>query len=210
MWYSSVYVSISTSQFTPPLPYSLGFPGSSAAKESACNEGDPGSIPEEGNSYPLQYFSLENSMNWGHWQATVHGVTKSRTQLSDFHFHFLSLNLLQPKVCFLHPWFYFFFVKKFICTIFFLDSTYKQYHMIFFSLSDLLDLVWQSLSPSMFLQMALFCSFLWLSNIPLYIDIYMHHSFFIHSSIDGHSGCFHVLANSVAMDTVGHKSKISL
>ena len=37
------------------------------------------------------------------------------------------------------------------------------------SLSDLLHLVWQSLGPSMLRQMALFCSFLWLSNIPLYI-----------------------------------------
>ena len=46
----------------------MGFPGSSAGKESACNEGDLGSIPAlgrypgEGNGYPLQYFGLENSM----------------------------------------------------------------------------------------------------------------------------------------------------
>ena len=52
----------------------------------------------------------------------------------------------------------------------------------------------------MLLQMALFHSFLWLSNIPLYIYIYTHthtyiyHIFFIHSSVDGHLGCFHVLA----------------
>ena len=37
----------------------------------------------EGNGYPLQYFSLENSMDRGAWQATVHGVTKSQTRLSD-------------------------------------------------------------------------------------------------------------------------------
>ena len=41
----------------------------------------------EGNSYPLQYSGLENSMDRGTWQATVHGVAKSRTRLSDFHFH---------------------------------------------------------------------------------------------------------------------------
>ena len=46
-----------------------GFPGSSAGKESACNTGDPGSIPGlgrfpgEGKGYPLQYSGLENSMN---------------------------------------------------------------------------------------------------------------------------------------------------
>ena len=54
-----------------------GFPDSSVGKESACNAGDPGSIPGsgrspgEGNSYPLQYSSLE--------YYTVHGVTKSQT-----------------------------------------------------------------------------------------------------------------------------------
>ena len=40
----------------------------------------------KGNSYPLPYSGLENSMDRGAWQATVHGVTKSRTRLSDFHF----------------------------------------------------------------------------------------------------------------------------
>ena len=51
------------------LQLSKGFPGGSAGKESACNAGDLGSIPGlgrfpgEGNSYPLQYSGLENSMN---------------------------------------------------------------------------------------------------------------------------------------------------
>ena len=106
---------------------SLGFPRSSAGKESACNAGDPGSFPEsrrslgEGNGYPFQYSwasglagkesarnvgdlgsiprlgrspgkgkgcplqhsGLENSMD-----CIVHGVAKSRTQLSDSHFTF--------------------------------------------------------------------------------------------------------------------------
>ena len=52
--------------------------------------GDLGSIPGlgrspgEGNGNPLQYSCLENSMDGGTWWATVHGVTKSQTQLSDF------------------------------------------------------------------------------------------------------------------------------
>ena len=68
----------------------MGFPGSSAGKESACNSGDLGLIPAlgrspgEGNRYPFQYSGLENSMNRGAWWATVHGVTKSRTQLNTF------------------------------------------------------------------------------------------------------------------------------
>ena len=51
---------------------------------------DPGSIPGsgispgEGNGNPLQYSCLENSMDGGAWRATVHGVAKSRTRLSDF------------------------------------------------------------------------------------------------------------------------------
>ena len=66
----------------------MGFPGGSAGKESTCNVGDLGSIsglgrsPREENGYPLQYSGLENSMNRGAWQATVHGVTKSWTWLS--------------------------------------------------------------------------------------------------------------------------------
>ena len=64
--------------------------GGSAGKESVSNAGDLGSIPGlgrspgEGNGYPLQYSGLENSMD-----CTVHGVTKSQIQLSDFHFHTL-------------------------------------------------------------------------------------------------------------------------
>ena len=67
----------------------MGIPDGSYGKESFCNAGDPGSfpglgrLPEEGNSYPLQYSCRENSMDRGAWRATVHGVTKSHTQLSD-------------------------------------------------------------------------------------------------------------------------------
>ena len=42
--------------------------------------------PGEGNGNPLQYSCLENPMDGGAWWATVHGVAKSRTQLSDFTF----------------------------------------------------------------------------------------------------------------------------
>ena len=46
-----------------------------------------GRFPGGGHGNPLQYCCLENPMDRGVWQATVHGVTKSRTRLSDFHFH---------------------------------------------------------------------------------------------------------------------------
>ena len=72
-----------------PLPtghwLSIGFPGDSDGKESACNSGDPGSIPESGrlpgggNGNPLQCSCLENSMDRRAWWATVHGVAKSQT-----------------------------------------------------------------------------------------------------------------------------------
>ena len=67
----------------------LGFPCGSAGKESTCNVGDLGLIPGlgrspgEGKGYPLQYSGLENSMD-----CIVHGVAKSQTRLSVFHFTF--------------------------------------------------------------------------------------------------------------------------
>ena len=64
----------------------MDFPCGSAGKESACNVGDLGSIPGlgrssgEGKGYQLQYSCLENSMD-----CIVHRVSKSWTQLSNFH-----------------------------------------------------------------------------------------------------------------------------
>ena len=72
----------------------MSFPGGSEVKVSACNVGDLGSIPGsgrfpgEGNVTPLQYSCLENPMDGGAWWATVHGVAKSQTRLSDFTFTF--------------------------------------------------------------------------------------------------------------------------
>ena len=69
-------------------------PPDSDGKQYACNAGDQGLIPGsgrspgEGNGYSLQYSCLENSIDGGVWQATVHGVTNSHTQLSGYHFHF--------------------------------------------------------------------------------------------------------------------------
>ena len=71
-----------------PIPVFLGFPGGLAGKESTCNTGDLGSIPGlgrspgEGKGYVLQYSGLENSVD-----CIVHGVAKSQTGLSEFHFH---------------------------------------------------------------------------------------------------------------------------
>ena len=68
---------------------SMGFPCGSAGKDFACNAGDLDSIPGlgrspgEGNGYPLEYSSPENSVD-----CIVPGVTKSRTRQRDFHFHY--------------------------------------------------------------------------------------------------------------------------
>ena len=73
----------------------LNYSGSDG-KESACNAGDLGlnpgwgRVPGEGTGNPLQYSCLENPIDSGAWQATVHGVTESQTWLSDFTF-FLSI-----------------------------------------------------------------------------------------------------------------------
>ena len=74
-----------------PTPVFLGFPGGSISKESTHNVGDLDSIPGLGRSpgggddNPLQYSCLGNPMDRGAWGATVHGVAKSRTPLSDRH-----------------------------------------------------------------------------------------------------------------------------
>ena len=82
------------------LPSYLGFPCHSVGKESACNAGDLDSVlgsgrsPGEGNGNPLQYYCLENPMDRGAWKATVYGVAKSWTRLSNEHFLCKSLTPL--------------------------------------------------------------------------------------------------------------------
>ena len=66
-----------------------GFPGGSVVRNPLANAGETGSIPGlgrslgEGNGNPLQYSCLGNPMDKGAWQATVLGVAKSQTGLSD-------------------------------------------------------------------------------------------------------------------------------
>ena len=82
------------------LHYSMGFPCDSAGKESTCNMGDLGLIPGlgrcpgEGDGYPPRYSVLENSM-----ECIVHGVAKSRTWLSGFHFTSLHITVLYSRLC---------------------------------------------------------------------------------------------------------------
>ena len=71
--------------------FQLGFPGGSDGKEFTAMQATQSLIPGcrysagERNCYPLRYSCLENSKDRGHWQATVHGVAKSLTQLRDEH-----------------------------------------------------------------------------------------------------------------------------
>ena len=80
----------------------LGFLCGLDSKESAYNAGDPSSIPGsggypgEGNGNPLQYSCLENTVDRGAWQATVHGVAKSQIWLSNV---MLSLFSVALPVC---------------------------------------------------------------------------------------------------------------
>ena len=85
-------------------------PDSSVGKESACNARDPSSIPGlgrstgEGIGYPLQYSGLENSID-----CIVHGVTKSQTWLSNFHFISVIYVFYQISGSFSHYFFKYFF-----------------------------------------------------------------------------------------------------
>ena len=79
---SAIYLSLS---ICLSLHSYKSFSGGSEGEESACNMGDPflilglGRSPGEGNGNSLQYSCLENYMNRGAWQATVHGATESWT-----------------------------------------------------------------------------------------------------------------------------------
>ena len=81
----------------------MPFLGGSEVKASAWNARDPGLIhgsgrsPGEGNGNPLQYSCLENPMDGEAWKATVHGVSKSRTRLSDF--SLVPGTSLVPSIC---------------------------------------------------------------------------------------------------------------
>ena len=85
------------SSLLTPLPWWL------RGKEATCSAGDTGSIlglgrsPGEGNGNPLQHSCLGNPMDKGAWWATVHGVAKSQTQLSDYNHHHL-LTLGPPQL----------------------------------------------------------------------------------------------------------------
>ena len=118
----------------------MAFPHSSVGKESACNA-DLGLIPGlgqspgEGKGYPLQYSGLENSTD-----CIVHAVTKSRTQLSDFHFHFS--DPLKMDDTHLHWWGW----------IFFTQSTNSNANLFWNTSTDIprnddLPAIWTSLSP---------------------------------------------------------------
>ena len=88
-WSFSFCVSASN-EYSGLISFKMGFPCGSGGKESTCNAGDLGSIPGlgrspgEGKGYPPQHSGLENSKDY-----IVHGVSKSQTQLSDLHCHFL-------------------------------------------------------------------------------------------------------------------------
>ena len=85
--------------------HDMGFPHSSVGKESACSAGDLGSIPGSGrssgeeNGNPLHYSCLENPMDRGAWQATVHGVTRVG--------HYLVTKPPAPYMTYIHMCVYF-------------------------------------------------------------------------------------------------------
>ena len=90
--------------------YIQGFRRGSDGQEFSCNVGDLGSIPGLGRSprgghgNPLQYSCLENAMDRGAWWATVHGVAKSQTRLSDFTF-FLNKRILKIRTSLFEIWY---------------------------------------------------------------------------------------------------------
>ena len=103
-----VFLTWGGGSFTKTLSFLYAYldPTGSDGKASACNVGDRGSSPGsgrspgEGNGSPLQHSCLENPMDGGAWQATVYGVAKSQTGLSDFtSLHYTSECSRSPVPC---------------------------------------------------------------------------------------------------------------
>ena len=97
-WFDSWVRKIHWRRDRIPTPVFLGFLCGSAGKDTACNAGDlgVGKSPGEGNSYPLQYSGLETFVD-----CIVHGVEKSQTRLSNFHFdigYFIQFSQLVHEV----------------------------------------------------------------------------------------------------------------
>ena len=91
--------SVGVTQFDRSLWQTVNFSGGSEGKASACDVGDPGSVPGwgrspgEGNGHPLRCSCLENPLDKGAWWTAIHGVTKSQTWLERWT---LSLSLSHP------------------------------------------------------------------------------------------------------------------
>ena len=96
----------------------LGFPCGSAGKESTYSAGDLGLIPGlgrtsgKGKGYPLQYSGLENLMD-----CRVHGVAKSQTQLSNFHFHFIYSIHIYIDTC----------SNFFLCSLYYYNNCHQNF-----------------------------------------------------------------------------------
>ena len=96
-WSNFILIMIQQAKKVVDLKLLWASPCGSGGKQSACNQGDPGSIPGSGrspekeNGYLLQYSCLENPTDREAWQATVSEVAKSMTWLSDFHFKLLKI-----------------------------------------------------------------------------------------------------------------------
>ena len=107
----------------------IGFPGGSVVKNPPANVGYAVLIPRSGRSFggghgnPLQYSCLENPMDRGAWRATVHGVAKSRTQLSiHMHVYTRPVKCLSPTGLW-PPWEY---RPGLICSHVFISSLYQR------------------------------------------------------------------------------------
>ena len=170
------YLTISSS--ATPSPFVFKLSGGSDSKESACNAGDLDSIlglgrsPGEGNGYLLQYSYLENSMNRGASWATVHGVIRNLTWLSDWHYYTLTVTILSST--FLIVWFYLF---QFVCFFFLFLVLYILSSLFWFILKFLFSSSFLLCTWTLYFSFRIYLKIIWYFFIGIYFHILYYFKF---------------------------------
>ena len=156
-----------------------------------------GRCPGGGHGNPLRYSSLENPMDKGAWQATVHGVARVKHAWGDLACTQCIFSVLLSQVGPLFPAPTVSTRRLSISASLFLSCKWvDQYHFSRFHIYALFSFLFLTyfthLTDSRSIHLTTTDSNVFLFMAEKYSIVYMYHNVFIHSSLDGHLGCFHL------------------